>query len=199
MEIKNGYDPEKGRMIVYFHSNLIIDYYQNLKVMLDKSEGLPTDTTVDRGGIDFAVISFPISRVGGNVVKSEQINEDLSRITLALPKEEIDAVYNACNRFINAALRKLLKTTEFIPLEGYSVSSLQEDIKAAIANKRRLCIIDTYSSYLSNSKTGNYVYNQYLIPYGSNEWADVVLDIKEGNIKKLRKDYKGKLKITNWF
>jgi hypothetical protein len=47
-------------------------------------------------------------------------------------------------------------------------------------------------------KTLKYEFNQYPVKYGTDEYADIVLLIKSGNLKELQATYKDKLKFTSW-
>ena len=113
---------------------------------------------------------------------------------VGIDRDDMDGIMEIINKFTNSAIRKELKQTEFIPLEGYEEDLLKEDIKTAVQNKRNLCIIDTYESYLKNEEDRKYEYNQYRVDYGTNEYSDVAILIATGKLSEVRKLYKKKLK-----
>lgn len=66
---------------------------------------------------------------------------------VSMPPEVVDKLNDVINKFVNCGLRKTLKTVEFLPLNNYELSGLQEDIKSAIENKRNFCILRDYKEY----------------------------------------------------
>ena len=43
-----------------------------------------------------------------------------------------------------------------------------------------------------------YLFHQYILEYGTNEYVDAILYIRNGNMKKLRELYNDKLVLTDW-
>ena len=192
MNISTGFDPEAQRLTVSVETNLLIKYYPNLASMIQRATRKPRGLEVSQRNKTTAVVTFPIPK---NQVK---VQEEKQRAMVAIDKSEMDDLMDIITRFANAAIRREFMTTEFIPLVGYSVDDLKEDIKKAIPEGRRFCIIDTYENYLTAQSSKNFVYNQYVIEPGTDEYADVAILIQTGNMKELQSIYTPKLKKTEW-
>lgn len=196
MNINTGFDASNNSLNIVITSNLLVGYYPNFKGMILESKGMPKGMKVEKQDSNSAVISFPIT--GSGMVKSSS-TEGMMRV--AIDKNTLDSIYKAIDSFVNACLRHKLRTTEFLPIGGkdYSVENLQSDVKRAISMKSNFCLINTYKEFLDNEKTQKYIYNQYFIKYGTDEYSDVAIDIMGGDLKSVQKKYKSKLKLTNWY
>lgn len=183
---------ENGNINLSITSPLVDKYYSNLSGMLTKSKDSPQGLKIEKVGSDTAVVEFPVGTVGplGPAQGSG-----------------MTSVMGIIRRFVIGSLKYRTKRTEFCPIldfKGgkpgeYSFEQLQKDVEAAVKAKRSLTLIDTYQSYLNNQKEMKYVFNQYVVEYGTNEYCDVVILIQQGKLGELQKLYKGKLKTTNWF
>lgn len=193
MNITPNYNPVENRMEFTFTCNLLRKYFSNFYGLVTKYPGVPEGTNVTPGqNSSQAVISFPVDQ--------SMVKEDPNRdgVGVSMRRDEIEKLNAAINVFINGALKKELKTTEFIPLKGYDISLLQVDIKAAIENKRSYCIIKDFDEYLESGKTRTYNFNQVMVEYGTPEWADISILIEEGNLAALKKKYTPKLQFVEW-
>lgn len=196
MIVHTGFDPDQQKMMLSITSNLISRYYPNFVGMVKNGKGVPKDISIERREIDTAIVAFSIDKTQ---VQTEQVNENMSKSLVAVDRNLMNSIFHAIDRFINAGLRKELKSTEFLPLYGYDLEELKKDVKTAISNGRNFCIIKDYSEYLEQEKKHDYVYNQYMIKTDNPEYADVAILIESGNMKELRKIYKPKLEKVCWF
>lgn len=117
---------------------------------------------------------------------------------VSMPPEVVDKLNDVINKFVNCGLRKTLKTVEFLPLNNYELSGLQEDIKSAIENKRNFCILRNYKEYQKMSEERKYQFTQKLIKYGTSEYADVALLINSGKMDELRGWLDPQLSYCEW-
>lgn len=192
-ELVPGYNPANGDLEFTIELNLFRNYFPNFEGLVLMNEELTKcKAKVRQIEPNKAVVAFPISK--DNIKK---VSDD----TAAVRFENVSglkALYNVLNSFTRVAIKKELKTTEFIPLNGYPVENLKEDIQAAVKGKRKLCIINDYSEYLEKQKDHTLVYHQYVIEYGTDEYANAVLMILDGNMDQLKEIYTPKLVKTEW-
>jgi len=188
-----NYNPNSGNLEIKVELNLLSKYFANFEGLIAMNKELSEKGfKVKRENPTTAIVSIPISdsqitppnENGVGVVKADGTG--------------IAEFFETLNSFVNSAIKKELKITEFVPLNGYSVEDLQKDIQAAVKAKRNLCIIGEYSEYLDRQESGNFAYHQYMIDYGTEEYADVAILISEGNMAELRKIYTPKLTYTEW-
>lgn len=192
--LKGIYDSGSKKMIIEFKNGLIETYFDLLEscVKENKSKGmLPDDLEVQSLGEGRCMITFHIDLPEAEGMKNGQ------RIG-TLPKNMTDKISNVLEEFRKKAIKTEFSTTEFIPLSGYPIENLQEDIKEAIKNKRNFCIVDKYSEYIRFASGNTTSLNQSKVMYLSNEYSDIAIYIYEGNIKKLKELYKDKLSVVDW-
>ena len=193
MNIQTGFDPDSSCMTIAVETNLLIKYYTNLEGMFLATKNKPEGLTVTQRNRNTAIVAFPIPK------SQIQVQKEMQRAMVGIDKRVMDDVMNVISKFVNSAIRKEFKTTEFIPLVGYPLKDLKEDIKKAITAGRRFCIIDTYDNYLKQAEQKrDYVYNQYIVEPKTDEYADVAILIETGDMKTLRKLYTDKLRVTEW-
>lgn len=192
MKIEPGFDPESGRMTLLLNNELLRRYYSNFHGMMESLK-YPQDIKVSKKSETSALISFPVGKD-----KIRKVDDE--RAAIAVDRGDVEKIYLTINKFINAGIRKEYKTTEFIPLEGYDVEKLKKDIIEANKAKRKFCIVDTYENYLNGQDPNGKgpEYNQYMIDYGTDEYVDVFLQIRSGDLDGLKKTYKSKLVKTSW-
>lgn len=183
MKFSQQVNPENGEVTMIMESNLLKRYYLNLCGLLENHKELK---------------GLKVKRTGSNKA-SLCITKD---IDFSNPKKGL-AIVNKLNQiintFINSGLKKELKTTEFIPLNGYSVSKMQDEILKAVENKRKLCIIKDYKEYVNNGiEKGSYRFHQYMIDYGTEEYYNAVILISGGDFDTLTRMYASKLKEESW-
>ena len=124
---------------------------------------------------------------------------------IALPPEIISPLFVTIDKFKVAAYRKKSRTTEFIPLSGYPIEDLKKDVVEAVKGKRDYCLIDTYENYLknfSNKKIDDedceFIINHYYVKFGTEQYNNICLDILNGNLDRVVKEFKPKLKRESW-
>ena len=192
-ELIPGYNPVNGNLEFTIELNLFKYYFDNFEGLIEMDEDLSKcNTQVRRVDINKAIVSIPIKKED---IKTTGENSAIVRLEGV---DVIRSLYNILNSFTRVALKKELSKTEFIPLNGYSIDSLKVDVVSAVKGKRKLCIIDEYSEYLRMQKENSLVYNQYIIEYGTSEYADAVLLLIDGNLDELKKRYSSKLERTEW-
>lgn len=197
LKIITGLDLPSSSFIITVQSPLVTKHYASLSGMLINDKDAPKGVSIEKKDIDIALISFP---VGGQIIPGP--DENTARVS---PDASVSVqnVISIVRRFAVASIRASLRKTEFLPIMdfkgGYSFEELQQDVENAVKAKRQFIVIDTYESYLKNTKEMTYEFNQYVIPYGTSEYVDFALLAKAGKLAEIRKTYKNKLKKTNWF
>lgn len=192
--LKGIYDSGSKKMIIEFKNGLLENYFDVLEncVKESKSKGmLPEDLVVQDLKDNRALIIFHI-----DIPEAKGMKEG-ERIG-TLPRSMTEKISKVIEEFRKKATKKEFTTTEFIPLSGYPLKKLQEDIKAAITNKRNFCIVDDYLEYLKFANGQITCLNQCKLNYLTNEYSNVAIYIYEGNLRKLREIYKNKLVNVDW-
>lgn len=197
MKISSNFDPERNVITFNVTSTLLKKYYYNLSGMLKADEGVSSIKNIEmsKTGLDTASITLPIDGTSG--IQTSQPRPGI--MAVAVEKDLLTKVTDVLNRFVNLAINKELITKEFCPLFGYNFANLREDLKLAIKSKRDLIFIDTYENYLNECKNNTYHFNQYVIEYGTSEWADAIILIEKDRIDELEKWIKPLLKETYWY
>ena len=193
MKVSPGFDPRNKKITLEFQTNLLKKYYPNFEGMITTDSSIPSGTNVQQTREDTAVITFPVP-------KNTSIKNDSENGVgyIAVEPENMEIFGNVINKFVNAALRKEFKTTEFIPLEGYPIEKLRNEIRSALENKRNFCIIDTYENYLKLTQKNNYEFNQAILEFGSTDYAKTAVLVYRGDIEGLRKMWSERLKLDSW-
>ena len=123
MKVTPGFDPNSKKIKLEFKTNLLKKYYLNFEGMVNSSSDVPSGTSVEQIEEDTALISFPIPQ------RSQVKNDEERKTTfISIDPKSMEIFGDVINRFVNAALRKEFRTTEFIPLEGYPIEKLQSEI-----------------------------------------------------------------------
>lgn len=207
MNILSVYNSDKGCVSIRLNTNLLEKYYVNLKGLIRESSVKVLG--VSREGKDTMIIDFPISSAGPISTSSVSGADTMPSnsggpvgMSVGVDKEQFNSLIEIINRFVDVAVKKELKNLEFCPLEGYPVENFKEDVLISMKHKRSLMFIDTYQSYLDveNSVGGaeRHIYNQYEVPYGSDEWAEAVTLINTDKFEELREWIRPLLKKTVW-
>lgn len=225
MDIKPNYNPESSIFTLEFRSDLVTDYFNNLRGMLLNYPELK-NLDVVRMSSNTAKITFKISKEEISTIskpasissmledtnipdelKSELRNalnhgENMNLSVMTVRPDDtsnpIGRVNTVINKFISLALKDKIKTTEFLPIKNYPNEGLSEDVLNALQNKRNLCIIDDYNNYKSQMQTNTFEFNQCMVKYGTSDYADVVLMIVNSDFDEFKKYYSNKLKLTSW-
>lgn len=192
-ELVPGYNPVNGDLEFTIELNLFKNYFPNFKGLIQNNEDLvKCKAKIRQVEPTKAIVAFPIDKN-----KIRRTSDDSAMVQFD-NVEALRTLYSVLNSFIRVAIKKELKSTEFIPLNGYPLADLQSDIKQAVKGKRKLCIIRDYKEYLERKEDKDLTYNQYMVYYGTSEYADVVLMILDGDLDKLNDIYIPKLVKTEW-
>lgn len=193
MNVQPGYNPEKRRITLSVESYLMIRYFNNFSGMVIEDPGVPKDTEVEWFNDRTALITFPLDN-SGSIIKSSE-----NRMAIGINETSMTVFQNIINSFVECALKKELKTTEFIPLRGYPREELMKDIQEAVKNKRKLCIIKDFSEYKAMHEEGHkYIFHQAIVEYGTHEYSEASILLFNGELGTLRKMYENKLVLENW-
>jgi hypothetical protein len=138
MNVQPGYNPEKRRITLSVETYLMMRYFNNFSGMVTENPGVPKDTEVEWFNDRTAIITFPIDN-GGSIIKASE-----NKMAIGINENSMNVFQGIINSFLECALKRELKTTEFIPLHGYPKEELQKDIQEAVKNKRKLCIIKDF-------------------------------------------------------
>ena len=227
MDIKPNYNPESSIFTLEFSSNLLLDYFNNLRGMLLDKKDVFRNLEVTRKSINTAKIEFKVSKEEmsriskpgpaaiNSILEDKNIPEDIkstmrdmiSNSEMEVSVMTVDAndttnpfgkVNNVINKFITEALKARLKTTEFLPLKNYDDTAMKEDALAALESKRNFCIVDDFENYKKEMRSNTYNFTQYSVKYGTSEYADIVLMLVNGEFNELRKRFENKLEVTSW-
>ena len=195
MNVQTSFTPEGELVTINVETNLLGKYFSNFKGLIKNDPDSPVGINVERLTTTSALITFPIDKVG----KIQKVDEN--RMAVAIDSSLMDKLNEIINLFINCALRKEFRSTEFIPLSGYPVENLIEDIQEAVKCKRNLCIIDEYSEYLKMQKdkrSGEFKLNQIMVEYGTSEYSECAILLYNGNLEELKSKYQDKLEYKSW-
>lgn len=194
MNIQPGYDPEKKCVTLNVESNLLRKYFNNFSGMIVDDPGVPKNTEVTQINEVTAQISFPVD--DKSVVKMVSDN----KMSIGIDPSSISVFQTIINSFIGSALKKELRTTEFIPLYGYPRENLKVDIQEAVKNKRNLCIIKDYSEYLemSEGKSHKYIFHQKIVEFGTSEYTEAAILLYNEKLEELRESFESSLKLEDW-
>lgn len=192
--LKGIYDASSKRMIIEYKNKLLENHFDILENCVSEGKfknNLPKDISLQNLNDGRCVITFSFNLPNSDNMKDGQ------RIN-SLPKSLTEKLTDLLEEFKGRAIKKEFVTTEFIPLSGYSLDKLQEDVKDAVKNKRNFCIVDKYSEYLKFAAGDITTLKQGNFAYLSNDYSNIALYIYEGNLKKLRETYKDKLSEVDW-
>lgn len=201
MKVDTGFDPAEGKVIITVQTPLLERHITAFQKLFEKStrigmpSGVKVETNEDKP--DTAYILFPVDK-SDLQTKREFENQGV----IGIKMEYMKSISDELNHFVLYALRKQLKSVEFIPLQGYPVENLMKEVKDAVKGKRSFCIIKTYEEYLKSQENetskDSYLFHQYIVDYGTDEYADVAINLYKGELDDLRKKYESKLKLQNW-
>lgn len=194
MKITTGIT-EEGLFRIVMETPLLKTYYSNLVGMIKNDSSIPQTIGIERGGEQEIILTIQLDPSG--IVSKE--NNGMLKVTesMVAPAQPL---LDLCKRFAACAIHYKLKHIEFIPLEGYPIDKLKEDVKAAVGGKRNFMFLDTYKTYLEDvsGKEPTYDYWQHEVQYGTNEYTDIALQILRGDLSGIRKVYKAKLTKQCW-
>lgn len=192
MNVQPGYNPEKRRITLSVETYLMKRYFNNFSGMVTDNPGVPKDTEVEWYDERTAIITFPVDN-SGSVVKASE-----NKLAIGINESSMNIFQGIINSFVECALKKELKTTEFIPLYGYPKEELQKEIQGAVKEKRKLCIIKDFSEYKNMSGEHKYIFHQTIVEFGTHEYSEAAILLFNGDLKTLRKQYEDKLVLENW-
>ena len=193
MNISPGFDPNNNRITFNVKTNLLVKYFSNFSGLILNDKTLPKGIEVSQESENSAVISFPAPE---NAIKKETENMK----AIAIDVNIVNKIENIVNMFVRSGLRKELKTTEFIPLYGYSIENLSKEIIQAYKNGRNYCIVKDYDEYLNMVEKNEYKFHQYVLSKETSkkDYMDVTLLVYNKNIEEVRNMFEKKLKLKNW-
>lgn len=193
MNISPGFDPNNNRITFNVKTNLLVKYFSNFSGLILNDKTLPKGIEVSQESENSAVISFPAPE---NAIKKETENMK----AIAIDVNIVNKIENIVSMFVRSGIRKELKTTEFIPLYGYSIENLSKEIIQAYKNGRNYCIVKDYDEYLNMVEKNEYKFHQYVLSKELNkkDYMDVTLLIYNKNIEEVRNKFEKKLKLKNW-
>lgn len=193
MNISPGFDPNNNRITFNVKTNLLVKYFSNFSGLILNDKTLPKGIEVSQESENSAVISFPAPE---NSIKRETENMK----AIAIDVNIVNKIENIVSMFVRSGIRKELKTTEFIPLYGYSIENLSKEIIQAYKNGRNYCIVKDYDEYLNMVEKNEYKFHQYVLSKELNkkDYMDVTLLIYNKNIEEVRNKFENKLKLKNW-
>ena len=194
MKFTQTFNPDSNKVVFILETNLLNRYFPNLKGLVEGDKNVPSDIEVEQKNSNTALISFS----PGPESTQQKTEGSNSSYRIAIDSRKVDSINRVLSKFTRCALKKELQTTEFVPLKGYPEENLKEEIIGALKGKRKLCILRDYDEYLSMQEKSLYVFHQYILEYGTNEYVDAILYIRNGNLKKLRELYSDKLVLTDW-
>lgn len=200
LNILPGMDPEKGMMVFKITGgNLLSKYYNQYKEMIvDKVSELPEKYDLEKVEEDQLIFAFPIDKKEvtqvGSLGNSFAVGPKIKSI--------IDKLWSISEEFIKRALATEFQNLEFIPLEGYPFEQLKDDLKRAQDQKRDFCIISDFK-YMDIAATvserGGYKFPQFIIPYKSEDYYDVICMIWGNDKEGLKKFAEPRLKDIQWY
>lgn len=197
MKFTQTFNPDNNKVVFILETNLLIRYFPNLKGLVENDKDVPSDIEVEQRNSNTALISFSPGPESGSSVQ-KMGDKDSNSYRIAIDSRKVESINRVLNKFTRCALKKELMSTEFVPLQGYPEDNLKEEIVAALKGKRKLCILKDYNEYLSMQEKEQYLFHQYILEYGTNEYVNAILYIRNGNMKKLRELYNDKLVLTDW-
>ena len=214
MKLSSNYNPESSKFTLEVTTNLVNDYFFNLRGLLIQNEEVPKDIEVTKRGNDTALITFTMLKEEVERISTPVPKDILNKMSeiLGVPADNIkggviDAsntegplkhIDSVINQFVNMAMDYKLRRTEFLPLKNYPVKDLIKDVKEALKNKRNLCIIDDYNNYKTATKMRTYEFNQKWVEYGTQEYFDVVTMLCNDLFDEFKEIYKNELTKTVW-
>ena len=191
--IRGIYDSSSHRLMVEY-KNVLLEKHWDLFSDLIKEAGnssyLPKDTELKKVDSGKVLVIMPCT------IEGAEDYRDGDRIK-NLPDLVTEHLSNVLETFSRRALEHEMKEIEFIPLSGYSMDKLKEDIEQAIKDKRDLVLIDTYANYKKLVRQETIETKQCRFKYLDNDYADVAYLIHSGNSGELKK-YKSRLEKTSW-
>lgn len=191
MKVNSDFNPSTSTVMLKVESNLMSKYFANFRGMVLECKSISGLEVCQNSG-NMATISFPLP------ADSEKNKVGEGMMVLSLNGNNLSELNSIIRNFENIATAKELKSVEFIPLEGYSPAKMSEEIRDAVKNHRDILLIKDYTEYLNSQSTREYKFTQYRVPYGTSEYADIVLLVWKKKRAELKKLYSEKLEETEW-
>lgn len=197
MKVDTGFDPTESKVIITVQTPLLERYLRTFRKIFENSTriGMPEGIKIERHAdrLDTAYILFPVD-------KKDIASTGKQSAVVGINMECMKSISDELNHFVVSALKSKLKSVEFIPLEGYPVENLMDEVKNAVEGKRGFCIIKNYEEYLKTQTPtkDSYIFNQYMVEYGTDEYTDIAIELYNGEMEDIREKYTSKLKLQNW-
>lgn len=192
-----NYDFNRKRMVVIYKNNLLVDNKDQLQVYLEKS-GLPKNCSIVNdinGRKNVCNIEIPFIPDMNQV-----IDKGNGIMSIPVPKDILDELTSVVNMFSSDCIKKIMGKTEIIPLKGYSIIDIAEDVRNAISNKRDICIIRDYQDYLDGKNIFSDGLEIAIYKYLSDTYCNIAIEcVSNHSLKGLKKLTEGDLKVPEWF
>lgn len=191
--LRGLYDSSSHRLMVEFKNVLLDKHWDLFSDMMGEASRkgyIHEDTEIKHVAEGKSLIMIPC-----NIEGSENLR-DGDRIT-NLPSMVTEHLSNVLESFSRRAAELEMSELEFIPLSGYPLEQMKEDVDRAIKDKRNIVLIDTYRNYKRLVDHLTEESKQLTLEYLNNEYADLAWIIHSGNLKELNK-YKTKLEKKSW-
>lgn len=191
-----NYDFSRKRMIVIYKNNLLVDNKDRLQTYIERSS-LPKNCSIAsdyEGRKNVCNIEIPFIPD-----MNEVINKGNGVMSIPVPKDIIDELTTVVNTFSSDCIKKIMGSTEIIPLKGYSIENIAEDIKKAIDNKRDICIIRDYQDYLDGKNIFTDGLEIAIYKFMSDMYCNIAIECVSGrSLKGLKKLTEKDLKVPEW-
>lgn len=188
MKLLPGFDPNSGRVTFELECGLLERYF-------DVFESIVNESSKDLKGVDVEKSGDSSCRI---LLPADAGKTSSDQRKIGIDATVASSLTSAVNRFINESLSAELKCVEFLPLVDYSWDSMKEDIRTAIKGKRNFCIIKNYGEFLAMESKKVYQFNQKMIYYGTEEYADVAVMVYRKEQEKMKEIYTSQLVYKDW-
>lgn len=169
-----SYDFSKKRIIVIYKNNLLVENKEHFQSYIEKSN-LPKDSIISNdlnGRQNVCNIEIPyIPDMEGVINKGNGV------MSLPIPTELLNELSDVVNKFSSDCIKNIMKTTEILPLKGYNINDMANDVKLAIENKRNFCIIRDYQDYLDGKNIITDGIDIATYKYLTDEYCNIAIEI----------------------
>lgn len=185
-EVKTFYDDSHNKIVIEYKNNLLRKYLDLFEELV-KIANFPEDTVIESIESNKVSLSIPYvapekDRLDGRT----KIDEKLGR-----------KIQSTLEAFAKKALNLETKDFEIIPLEGYPIENIKEDVQAAVKERRNFCVVDHMDSYTNFAK-GKLSMTQATFDYLSDEYCNIAVAANQGDLDEIYQICKNKLRNVDW-
>lgn len=198
MNIVKAYSPEAETLLIIVSSTAIDDSgYNYIKDVVDR---LNKDPEIDEKNKPIYISQGQGNSVTVSFKHSFDPETDvmIDSERIGVLSSGIGPIANEVMKAVAHLLSKHLSNLEFLPMKGYSLENLRSELDAAIENKRDLAVHEFYNDWKEMNALNKSEFPGIKLEYGTDEWADVILDFKTLGSKELVKKYKPMLTEITW-